>query len=177
MSKQIDSDKIKTLINNLSSSLDEKDAQIYKSIIEKSPIKDFSSPKGFELCFLYPFSVFVKTHLKNGLKLDRKSAFIWENYSFVEDHFAGLFKDYEGHTLCFDKAANVINKLLKFFSSGEKVDFSQSAYAKPRRILTTHDEVVEMYEAINSLKYGNGKPYILAMKNLIDNIKVTEDGS
>jgi hypothetical protein len=160
------------IVDNILSSIDEDNLKLYKSIMEKQlkPIREFDNPEDFNLLFLWQFDCFTETYLKYELGINDKVATVWQHWGFLDSHFSQLFLEYEGSAFCHDKSRLVIDRIIRFYKTGEKIEFENCTFSKPVKILTTHDEVIEMYDAIMNLRYGKGRPYILAMKNLTDNI-------
>ncbi|KWU19103.1 hypothetical protein [Burkholderia cenocepacia] len=130
---------------------------------------DFES---FYFEMLGPFEQAVDGLLGVELPEGEKAHFAFKQYRFLDNHLSKLFSTYEGVPFCCDKSETVIRAIVRFVVSGEPIDFSgiRDAYYVPQKVLTSHDEIIGFYEALQSLYHGNPSAYLKAWSALQNRI-------
>lgn len=91
------------------------------------------------------------------------SMFLKEQREFIEHHLDYLFRTFEGNACSHDKTRTIMGRLERFFESGVEIEFNykeEYTYHMPKIILTTHDEIIVAYHALEYLFYGNPKKYL-----------------
>lgn len=163
-------ESIKDFLSSMSESIENEKIELFKRIIDSSEIKIYENPNEFFYAVLYPWEKFISGFLKSTLNANRDVEFIWEHSEFIDRHFKNLFEKYEGSACCADKSRTIVNRLLKYYSSGERIEFnydSEYTYHLPKKIFKNHDHIVDFYEGLKSLLYGNPEKYIKALKAVL----------
>lgn len=103
--------------------------------------------------------------------------FLISKQDFVGRHLRNLFTDYEGSACCADKERTVMRALLRHFHSGKPIKFDYDAeytYMLPEVVFREHDGVVDYFDAIYRLYYGNPKPYLAVMLDIAHRVQVAK---
>jgi len=161
---------IRQFIEQLGTSLSESNDQEFLKLHESLQIPEFNSPDSFYYNILYPWNQFAESILRRELSNNHELRFIFMHSTYLENHFEKLFERYEGVASCADKARTVIARLARFYHLGTPIEFDMNAkytYHFPKRILTTQAEIIEFYQALSSLYYGNPVKYLTAIQSLI----------
>ena len=158
---------LKDFLTSMSDSIEKEKIELFRKIIDSSEIKQYENPTEFFYAVLYPWDKFISGFLKSTVKSNPDVEFIWKNSEYINRHFRNLFEKYEGSACCADKSKNIVNSLLKYYNSGEKIEFnyaSKYTYHLPKKIFKSQDHIVLFYEGLKSLLYGRPDKYIEALK-------------
>lgn len=158
---------IKDFLTTLSDSIENDNQELYKKIIDSSEIKSFNNPDEFFYAVLYPWKKFISGFLKSSLNANKDVEFIFTNSQYLDRHFATLFIQYEGTAYSSDKSGHIVNQLLKYYATGERIEFDYDGkytYHLPDKIFKNHEQIVKFYEGLKSLLYGNPMKYLEALK-------------
>jgi hypothetical protein len=115
----------------------------------------------------YKFNLLFEAILKNAGIEDSDLCFLMQHGNdFVEDHFADILRTHEGIACSTDKARYLTHGLIKYFSTGEEIDFKPAIFKGdkysfhiPKKIFTKHVEVLSFYNGIKGVFYGNIKRF------------------
>lgn len=149
--------------------IDKENIELYKNLLEKGVVDDIETPEQFYFAILYPFSQFIDGLIQVELKGDHNVQFIMKCSRFIENNFVKLIETHEGSACSADKSRTIMKSLLNFYLKGDKIEFNyeqEYTYHLPKKIFKTHDSIIEFFEALYSLYYGNGDKYIKAMLTL-----------
>lgn len=119
--------------------------------------------EAFYYRFGYNFESFVEGFARTMVKDNSDVAWIYQHYHFIELQFNHVYKKFEGSSCCADKSRGVVQRLLEFYITGKEIHFdpkSKYTYGHPKKYLKTHEEIVEFYQAVQSLYYGNPLKYM-----------------
>lgn len=158
---------IKDFLNSIADSIEKEKIELFEKIIDSSEIKQYENPNEFFYAVLYPWEKFISGFLKSTLNANRDVEFIWKHSEFIYRHFRNLFEKYEGSACCADKSRTIVNRLLKYYANGEKIEFDYDAeytYHLPKNIFKSHDHIIVFYEGLKSLLYGRPEKYLEALK-------------
>lgn len=161
---------LKTVLNALHNSINAENKELYENIIQSSKIKQFNDYDEFFYMILYPFQKFIEEFIKAEVADNDDVAFLYRNSQFVERQFESLIKMKEGSACCADKSGTIMKRLIKFYTTGEKIEFDYNAeytYHLPKNIFKTHESIVDFYKAIKHLWYGNGAEYFKEIHKLM----------
>ncbi|SOC21341.1 hypothetical protein [Thalassospira xiamenensis] len=103
---------------------------------------------------------FYSKHLRSD-----ELTFLMINYDFVEGLFEEVVTANEGDYCCADKAEYLMECIVAFYQDGREIhhDYNgRETYFLPRKVFTTHDEIVAFFKAIWHLYYGSPKDYLKA---------------
>jgi hypothetical protein len=123
----------------------------------------------FYFSLIYPFKQLVNGLLQDTVPGQRSAHFLLMHYDFVRAQFRRIIEMREGFACCADKTRTILSRLLAFYISGKPIAFDpQEAYTyhHPRTVFTTHEAILEFFEALCHLHAGNPVPYLEAIKNL-----------
>lgn len=123
----------------------------------------------FHFRLIYPFKKMVAGLLQTTLPDLHRAHFLLTQYDFVRAHFRRMVETYEGHACCADKTGAILSRLFAFYVSGTPIAFDPEAeytFHHPKIIFTTHDGIVEFFEALYHLYSGSPAPYLTALKNI-----------
>lgn len=101
---------------------------------------------------------------------EHRAQFIILNYNYVENNFNHLFNKIEGLACCADKSRTVTRKILHSLVTGNEIVWNyeqEYTYHLPKIIFTTHEEIMEYFEGLYSLYYGNPTQYLTAMQKIL----------
>jgi hypothetical protein len=90
-------------------------------------------------------------------------AFLIKQYDFLYQHLEKLFTKFEGHASCVDKTRTVLAYLLLNKAKGTRIEFDYDGewtYHLPKKILTSHEEVIKFFDAMINLYYGSHEKYL-----------------
>lgn len=163
--------KLKEVLKIMHDSIENDNIALFERIIYEYKMESFNDPEKFYYALLYPWKKFISGYLKVVLNANEDVEFIYTNYNFINNHFCKLFTTYEGSPFSADKSRTVVLQLLMFYEKGEKIEFDYSAeytYHLPKKIFKTHDEIIEFYQGLKSLLYGNPQKYLEALRGLME---------
>lgn len=87
--------------------------------------------------------------------------FLFGNLAFVDNHIRALFVAREGSCCCADKTRAVIRQLVGFLNGGPNISFAGIvSYARPQRVLSTHEDVLSFFDALLHLHAGRPERYL-----------------
>lgn len=166
-----------TLFEGLNNIIDQEAAQKYEQVKDILKI-DISSPEKFYFNFAYPVEQVISTLVKQNAVHKEELCFLYRHYSYVNAHFRELFSRLEGGPCCADKSGTMIWVLTEYFKTGQNIelDYKQEyTFHLPNKILKTHDDILEYFNAIWALYYGNPDKYLKQTLKLANCIKNEED--
>jgi hypothetical protein len=115
--------------------------------------------EAFRSSMIHPIERVVRALLKEAFPNSSEARFIFAEYRFLQLHFRNLFQEYEGSACCADKSRFVIRRLVRYFLDGERIEFEPGThYANPARILASHEEIVDAFQALYRLHSGDLRP-------------------
>lgn len=100
---------------------------------------------------------------------NHKAQFLLKNSQFVEPHFKHHIEKIEGSACSADKSRTIMHGLLKFYMEGKKIQFNykqEYIYGLPTTVFKTHDAIVDFFEGIHQLYFGNPDAYLKALVSI-----------
>ena len=161
--KQLTEDAISKVITALAISVDAKSVDIYRKIIGENGLCAVVDPETFYFKMLYPFEQFISGYIRTEITENYELIFLLLNGQFVERLFAAEIKKSEGFGCSADKSSAIIQGLANFFRTGSKIAWKYEGdytYHLPKKVFTTHDSIIEYFNAIWRLYYGNSDKYL-----------------
>jgi hypothetical protein len=158
-------ESLKEFMLSMSDSISEEKKQLFLRVIENSGIDNFNNPEEFYFAIIYPFENFTSGYLKSIFKSNEDVEFIFKNYCFIERHFCKIFEKFEGAAYCADKSRTIVGRILKFYETGQKIEFdydSDYTYHLPKTIFKEHEHIILFYEGLKDLLYGSSDKYLEA---------------
>lgn len=157
-------------LETLSDVIENDKVEMFRSVIGSLQIERYDDPEGFYYGVLFPWSKFIGGFLKSELKANDDIEFIYKNYRFIEAQVRAFVVQHEGLMYSADKSRTIIRRLVSFYSKDEKIVFdydSEYTYHLPRKVFTTHEDIICFYEAVRGLYYGNPAKYLHEANKLI----------
>jgi len=164
-------ENIINFLNTFCDDIDKSNLDLYKKIIENSKINNFNNYEEFFYSVLYPFDNFIEAYLKMNVSNNEDVIFIIKNSNFIENNFSNLIINKEGSACSSDKSGTIMNKLINYYKTGEKITFDYDAeytYHLPKTIFKTHEHIIMFYIGLKKLFYGDNKKYIEALKIILN---------
>jgi hypothetical protein len=158
-------ESLKSLFDCLLSDNHKNGEKLIKDIVLEKGL----DPENFHLKYLWPIEEGVDSMLINYLSefQSQNIHFIYLHYQFLESHLTNLFRTYEGRECCADKSRSIIDSLVKYYKTSEKINFNyyqEYTYHLPKKILKTHDDIISMFNALKGLYYGDNLNYFIELK-------------
>lgn len=160
---------IKSVIEGMVDIIDNDNVELYKALVDKADYMDISTVDSFYLSLIYPYDNFLSGLIRSEISTNSDVGFILKQSHFIEAQFRELIEGIEGTACCADKTGTIIEGLSRFYKTGERIAFNYNqkyTYHLPTKIFRTHESIVEFYEAIRGLYYGNPKKYLAALLNV-----------
>lgn len=166
---------LSNVINGLLGAIDDQNREAFKTLAETPAIVEAlgkvrdGDVDGFFYSLLYPLENAIDGLLSSELPGNSKAQFLFSQGQFVERHFQKLFNKHEGSACCADKSRTIVRSLLRFLTTGKRIEFNYEAeytYHLPKRIFRTHDDIVTFYDALQRLYYGHPDPYLAFMRQM-----------
>jgi hypothetical protein len=185
LDEQKTKETLTSIFSGIFSAMDKEAGQFINDLVSTHPemqeITDkIYSVEDFYFKLIYPYN----ERFLRGLMLRQKkwqvssdAEFILLHSRYIDLHFEKLFNQFEGLFACADKSRTIVQRLFDFYAKGEKIKFNKKAkytYGHPKKIFTTHEEIVNFYEGLRDLYHGNPTKYLQAMlelKKITDQIK------
>ncbi len=174
----------KNVISSMLSGQEKQRASLYEKILLESDFRkhfkldeDGFDASEFHLYIQYPFEQFLQALLANQLKINSQSINFVLDSNFYKNHFESLIRKFEGSSCCADKSSTIIRAIYKYLTKGEKIEFNFSGeytFHLPKTIFKTHDSIMEFYEALESLYYGDSEKYLQFLLKLSKQINVNK---
>lgn len=166
-------DDLKEFLSTMGETIEKDKIKLFEKIVDGSEIKRFENPNEFFYAILYPWEKFISGYLKSTLKANRDVEFIFTHSQYIDRHFYNLFGKYEGSACSADKSRTIVNRLLEFYATGKRIEFdyeSEYIFHLPKKIFKEHDLIVEFYEGLKNLLYGDPTKYLMALNKVFQTI-------
>jgi hypothetical protein len=166
---------IANVLNGLLGAIDDENRKTFQALSDTPAIQDAlqkvraGDAEGFFFALLYPLENAIEGLLSTELPNNSKAQFLFSQGQFIERHFEKLFEQHEGSACCADKSRTIMSSLVRFFTTGKRIEFNYDAeytYHLPRRLFRTHEEIVTFFDALQRLFYGRSAPYLEAMRRV-----------
>jgi len=167
---ELNSEKITNVLNGMLGHIEQEQIDLYKGLIEKRgniKIDDYNS---FYLSLIYPYKQFLTGLIHVEVSKNKKISFFLINSNFIERQFAKLIEDFEGSACSADKSRTIMRRIFNFLMTGNKIEWDYNAeytFHLPKKIFKTHESIIEFYNAVTELYYGNYKKYVAALQNVL----------
>jgi hypothetical protein len=120
----------------------------------------------FILDYIYPRHDVGQAMVESIFGENEEICFLFNHADFVCSHLTRLFETIEGPACSADKASTVMWALVSHFHTSKRIEFNYSntnAYAFPKTVLTTQEDVLAFFEGLRELYSGNPTPYLDAL--------------
>lgn len=164
-------DNIVRVLAAISDSIQQEHSDEFAKISETVTPPTFGDVEEFNYLVHNPIRTYLKELIKSSVSPNPDIQFIHLNYQFVKSQFESLIVRREGSQSCADKSRTIINRLIKYYLTGERIEFDYDqkyTFHLPKVIFKTHDDILEFYKGIHRMYYGNPDEYLTVLKkNLI----------
>ncbi|WP_440880652.1 hypothetical protein [Tenacibaculum sp. C7A-26P2] len=161
-------------LDSIAGSIEQKEINLFKSIIESSEITNFKDHEEFFHGVLYPFDQFIRGFVKSKIANNEDVVFIIKNQNYIEHNYARIIEQKEGSPCSADKSRTIIKCLLDYYKSGQEINFNyeqEYTYHLPKEVFKTHDHIIKFYEGLKHLWYGNNRKYLEALLIINESLK------
>lgn len=121
---------------------------------------------GFEQTLLRPMEKTIEGVLHLAVPNNHPVQFLLRHYGFVSRHFRSIVEKREGHACCADKTRFIMRSLMQFYQTGAEIKLNREqeyTFHLPTVVFTSHQAIVDFFEAVQALHYGEGAKYIKQM--------------
>ena len=132
-------------------------------------------PERFLYALPYPLERVVDGLLQTVLPGKREAHFILRQYRFLNLHFQKIIQRREGFGCCADKSRTILHRLLQYYQTGNEIVFDSNeeyTFGHPTTVFTTHREIVEFFEGLYGLYYGNPEGYLKALESALEIVSI-----
>lgn len=145
--------------------------ELYEKLSNSDKKIDYNSlsPEDFYIQVIYPHEQYIEGLISIEISKNEDVQFILTNSNYIESHFQYWIKSLEGFACNFDKVRTILDRLLKFYKDGTKIEFNynqEPTYHLPKLVFNNHNDIIEFYTAIKSLLYGNPEKYLKELKKI-----------
>jgi hypothetical protein len=156
---------IENFLNRFMGSVSEENREMYRKIIGEGEVDKniFLNYDKFYYGVKYSFEKFMDGMLMECVSEDRDVVFLMMNGRFVERHYSSVISKMEGSMCSVDKARTIVRSLIRYYKEGELIKFDydgEYTYHLPKVIFKEQCRIIEFYEAVKSLYYGNSEKYM-----------------
>lgn len=167
---ELEEEKITKVLDSMMGAIEQEKIDLYKELIKKRGNIKIEDYEDFFFSLVYPHKQFLEGLIKTEISKNDDVCFILINSRYVESHFVQWIQQKEGGACSADKSRTIMRSLLKWFKVGQKIVWNyeqEYTYHLPRKVFTTHEDIILFYEGIKSLHYGNPQKYLESLKSLI----------
>lgn len=130
------------------------------------------NPGHFQSIFLRPFEQLAAGVLASEVGQNFNLHFLFLEAKYVGNHVRGIIERFEGGSCVADKTRNVINSLARHLADHTPITFdydSKFSYGYPTQVLTNQVEILNFFDAIQSLHYGRPEKYLAVLQSIAQN--------
>lgn len=157
-------------LDSMIGSIEQKEIDLFKQIIETNEIKNFENHEEFFYAVLYPFDQFISGFVKSKIANNRDVVFIIKNQNYIEHNYARIIEAKEGSACSADKSRTIMKSLINHYKSGQEITFNyeqEYTYHLPKEVFKTHDQIINFYEGLKNLWYGDNRKYLEALTKVL----------
>lgn len=132
-------------------------------IISPERIEKIQSVEEFFFALIYPYKKFLDGFVAVRYNGDQKAQWLFTHHGYIENHFQKIIIQHEGSACCADKSKTIVESIAMFLLKGTEVvwDYGQEyTFHLPKKVFTTHSSIIDFYDALVSLYYGNNEKYL-----------------
>ena len=166
----MEKDKIKEVLNMMANSIRQDQVELYNKLIDEKCFDKIRDIDDFYFGLIYPHQQFISGLIQSQLSKNDDVGFILKNSQYIDHNFNYWIEKIEGRASCADKTRAIMRRLVEFYKNGTRIEFDYTAeytYHLPKEIFKTHESIVEFYEGVRQLYFGNPTKYLTAIKSLI----------
>lgn len=168
----LDTSVIAATLNGLVESASNESRDMYSQLSNDPLVQQASEAvkkgdtDGFFFTLPYLVEQLITGIVEKELPNNPDAQFLMANSHFIECHMDKLFSRFEGMACSHDKTRTVMRELMRFFNTGQKIEFNfsqQYTFHLPTKVLNTHEKAVRYFKALQFIYYGNPDLYLQEM--------------
>lgn len=123
-------------------------------------------------------------YLFDSLRTDREivqsitqsqdATFLVMNIVFIEFQLEGIIKKFEGSACSADKSSWILSLLYNYFINGKEIVFTDN-YWCPSIAFTNQQDLLDVFDAISRLYYGNIDLMLEVYKKIISRVEASNE--
>ena len=178
--------QIKEALESIFDALTKNSAQGFNAVRDMPLIK-----KAFELAqngryeefyfaLQYPFDEMVDALIDSAVPHGQEARFLMKHAQFVEGQFEKIIEKNEGTACCVDNSRFIMRSLFNHFTTGKEIELNRSqeyTYHLPKKVFTTHEQIVGFFDGVMRLYYGQYEPYIKALSVVLESAKTAAENT
>lgn len=168
--KEISSESISKALMGLVEVFHQEENDFYKELSKDVKKTDIDNHEDFYRKLVRPaekyWSGFIRTELSENKEMD----FFLIHSSFIQNNFRYWIEKKEGSACCSDKSRAIMKRLYNWFKDDKEIVFDKDeeyTYHHPKKVFTTHEEIVSFYDALHYLHYGNPNHYLSTISKML----------
>ena len=168
--------KIKEVLNLMFDSIGQEEIDLYTKLIDKKCFDKIEDIDDFYLGLIRPHEQFISGLIKSEISKNEDVIFILKNSRLIESNFRYWIERIEGTACCADKSRTILRRLMGFYKSGDRITFDYTqeyTFHLPKVMFKTHESIIEFYEGVKGLEYGNPTKYLISLTSLINLQQIT----
>ncbi len=168
--KIMEKQQIKNVLNGMLDDIEQSQIDIYNKLINDKCFDKIESVEEFYLGLIYPHEQFISGLIKSEISNNRDVIHLFKNSNTIEHHFRYWIEKKEGSACCADKTRTILKRLVKFYKTGEKIEFDYTqeyTFHLPKVVFKTHESIINFYEGVKHLQYGNPIAYLNEINALL----------
>ena len=134
----------------------------------------------FFFALQYPFDELVDALVDAAVPHGQEAKFLMKNSQFIEAQFEKIIEKNEGSACCADKSRFIMRSLFNYFTTGKEIELNRAqeyTYHLPKKVFTTHEQIVGFFDGVMRLYYGQYEPYIKALSVVLDSAKTSAENT
>ena len=163
--------ELEKVLNGMVAHIGQENVDLYRKLFEsRQAITGRNDIEGFFFNFVYPYNQFLEGLISVEIKSSHLDilSFLMINSQYVENHFEKKIVRNEGSQCSADKSSAIMESLFNYFTKGTEINWNyeqQYTYHLPKKVFKTHTEILEFFNAIASLFYGNPEKYLKTLNS------------
>ena len=160
---------LRSVISRLADGFAAEDAQAVETVSSLPPSRAArdalkrSDLPAFRAALQYPVDRILDGILAEAFPKSPKARYLVRRADYVTRHFRRVIQQAEGLACCADKTREIVRALLAHFATGEAIAWDRggtSTFHLPTKVFLDQQSVVEFFEAIQALDYGDPTAYL-----------------
>ena len=176
MDKEILETNLKNVILGLTDGFSNKNKQLYKDIFKASAVESIGDPESIYFNYIYPFENFIEGMISHEISDNSDLIYLMQNSHYIENHYREFIKKAEGFACCADKSRTIIKDLFYFYKDGKEVtrNWDQEFTFHYSKLFDNHKLIIDFFESIQDLQYGNHDKFLPMIQSLYIKTKVVK---
>ena len=168
--KEISSESINKALMGLVDFFHQEENEFYKELSKDIKATEIENYEDFYRKLVRPAEKYWSGFIRTELSENKDMNFFLVNSSFIEQNFKHWIEKKEGMPCCSDKSRTIMKRLFNWFKDDKEIVFDKDeeyTYHHPKKVFTTHDEIISFYDALHYLYYGNPNQYLSILSKML----------